>query len=156
VNSAQNERIASGTTSHTTKRESWACWYCFEKRFRAIWYPILPRPMKLVLVDRWKGSFEANCMARCSEGPILAEMSWSKWEIRKFLPAILPHKVWSRWRIPLLTITNRFEEKCSLERTVPIGDLDISIISFAPQRVPDPEFVHLTATAEGLNHSHMF
>jgi len=72
VNSLQNERVASGTTSHTMKRESGACWYCFEKRFRAIWYPILPRPMKLVLVDRWKGSFEATCMARRSEGCMLS------------------------------------------------------------------------------------
>lgn len=31
--------------------------------------------MKLVLVDRWKGSFEATCMARRSEGRMLAEVS---------------------------------------------------------------------------------
>lgn len=28
--------------------------------------------MKLVLVDRWKGSFEATCMARRSEGCMLS------------------------------------------------------------------------------------
>jgi hypothetical protein len=39
--------------------------------------------MKLVLVDRWKGSFEATCIARRSEGCMLR---------RVFLMAIIQAK----------------------------------------------------------------
>lgn len=97
VNSEQKERAASGTTSQTTKCELFACLYCLEKRFKAIWYPILPRPMKLVLSARWKGIFVAACTAQRKEGSISKVQTDPKWMSDAYGIGLQASRAKSRW-----------------------------------------------------------